>query len=59
VFGAEHFASLMKLKGDEGAGRWLRAQSAAVTQIGLDSASIDVDTQADLHRLQTNGLRTK
>lgn len=58
VFGAEHFESLMQLHGDEGAGRWLRARPMEVTQIRIDSASVDIDTQADLHRLQTNSPRT-
>lgn len=51
VFGAEHFDSLMKLSGDEGAGRWLRARSADVTQIRIDSASVDIDTPEDVERL--------
>ena len=52
VFGSEHFDSLMKLHGDEGAGRWLRARSADVKQIRIDSASIDIDTQADVDDLE-------
>lgn len=51
VFGSEHFDSLMNLKGDEGAGRWLRARADAVTQIKIDSAFVDIDTQADVDRL--------
>lgn len=58
VFGAEHFGSLMKLKGDEGAGRWLRARPEAVTQIRIDTASVDIDTKADLDRLNSTGTRT-
>ena len=58
VFGAEHFDSLMKLHGDEGAGRWLRARSGDVTQIRIDSASVDIDTQADIDRLQPHDSRT-
>ncbi len=59
VFGVEHFESLMKLKGDEGAGRWLRARADKVTQIRIDSASIDIDTQADVDRLQSDSSPTK
>ena len=58
VFGAEHFDSLMKLHGDEGAGRWLRARSGEVTQIRIDSASLDIDTPADVDRLQSNDSQT-
>jgi molybdenum cofactor cytidylyltransferase len=58
VFGAEHFDSLMKLNGDEGAGRWLRARSADVTQIRIDSAAVDIDTQADVDRLESQDPRT-
>lgn len=54
VFGAEHFPSLMKLTGDEGAGRWLRSRRD-VTPIRLDNASIDIDTQADVDRLRSPG----
>ena len=54
VFGVEHFESLMKLKGDEGAGRWLRAGPDDVTQIRMDSASIDIDTPADVARLMSD-----
>jgi molybdenum cofactor cytidylyltransferase len=53
VFGAEHFDSLMKLHGEEGAGRWLRARSGDVTQIRIDSASADIDTPADVERLHS------
>ena len=58
VFGAEHFDGLMKLRGDEGAGRWLRARSAKVTQIRIDSASVDIDTPADVDRLHANDPKT-
>lgn len=50
IFGVEHFGSLMDLKGDEGAGRWLRARSDEVTQITIHTASIDIDTPADAER---------
>ena len=51
VFGAEHFDDLMKLKGDEGAGRWLRSRPDDVTTISIDNASLDIDTPADVARL--------
>lgn len=57
VFGAEFFDSLMKLQGDEGAGRWLRARSSDVTQIKIDTASVDVDIPADVDRLHSNHPR--
>lgn len=56
VFGFEYFNSLMELKGDEGAGRWLRARSAQVTQIRIDTASVDIDTRDDADRLQSRDL---
>jgi len=58
IFGSENFDSLMKLRGDEGAGRWLRARKEEVTQIRIDSASVDIDTQADIDRLQSSDLAT-
>jgi molybdenum cofactor cytidylyltransferase len=54
VFGAEHFDSLMQLQGDEGAGRWLRARLADVTHIKIDTASVDIDTPADVERLESH-----
>lgn len=56
VFGAEYFDSLMKLRGDEGAGRWLRARPDEVTQIKIDTASTDIDTPADVDRLQSRNV---
>ena len=50
VFGSEHFDDLMKLEGDQGAGRWLRSRPD-VTTIEIESASIDIDTPADVDRL--------
>lgn len=51
VFGSEHFDDLMKLEGDEGAGRWLRSRLNDVTTVRIDNASIDIDTPAELARL--------
>lgn len=59
VFGAEYFESLMKLSGDEGAGRWLRARPSEVTQIRIDSASTDIDTPADVARLQSRNFASE
>lgn len=53
VIGSEHFAALMSLKGDEGAGRWLRARLADVTQVDVASASVDIDTPEDAERLNS------
>ncbi|HUQ48164.1 MAG TPA: nucleotidyltransferase family protein [Gemmatimonadaceae bacterium] len=57
VFGSDHFRSLMELNGDEGAGRWLRARSGEVKQIRIDGAAVDIDTQADIDRLQSHDSR--
>ncbi len=51
VFGVEHFADLMSLKGDEGAGRWLRSRLSRVTQIPVADAALDIDTPADAAKL--------
>jgi molybdenum cofactor cytidylyltransferase len=53
VIGSEHFEALMNLSGDEGAGRWLRARLAEVTQIDVASASVDIDTPEDAERLNS------
>jgi molybdenum cofactor cytidylyltransferase len=47
VFAHEHVAELMQLRGDSGAGQWLRQRSGEVTTIPLDAAGIDIDTPAD------------
>lgn len=54
VFGVEFFGDLMKLEGDEGAGRWLRSRPNDVTAISIDNASIDIDTPADIARHISN-----
>ncbi len=53
VIGSEHFSALTNLNGDEGAGRWLRARLADVTQIDVASASVDIDTPEDAERLNS------
>jgi molybdenum cofactor cytidylyltransferase len=53
VIGSEYFQALMTLNGDEGAGRWLRARLADVTQIDVASASVDIDTPEDAKRLNS------
>ncbi len=52
IFGKEYFDRLIQLSGDEGAGRWLRAHMDAVKEIPLPEASTDIDTLADVARLQ-------
>ena len=53
VFGSEHFDTLMSLKGDEGAGRWLRARLNEVTQIEVLNAAVDIDTPDDVANLKS------
>ncbi|MEO8193691.1 MAG: nucleotidyltransferase family protein [Gemmatimonadales bacterium] len=55
VIGREHFAELINLTGDRGAGAWLRSRSREVTTVPLDAASVDIDTQADASRLESDG----
>jgi CTP:molybdopterin cytidylyltransferase MocA len=52
VFGREHVAELMRLTGDSGAGRWLRARAGTVTRVPLQGAAMDVDTPQDVDRLE-------
>ncbi|MEO5903648.1 MAG: nucleotidyltransferase family protein [Gemmatimonadaceae bacterium] len=54
VFGAEHFDDLMRLKGDEGAGSWLRSRPGDVTTISIGNAAIDIDTPADIATLHSH-----
>ncbi len=54
VLGSEFFKDLLNLKGDEGAGRWLRARLSQVTQIPVANASVDIDTPADAERLASD-----
>jgi CTP:molybdopterin cytidylyltransferase MocA len=51
VFAREYVADLMVLRGDAGAGRWLRSRSGEVTSIVLGVAALDIDTPAETARL--------
>jgi CTP:molybdopterin cytidylyltransferase MocA len=50
VFAREHVADLMVLRGDAGAGRWLRSRSGEVTSIALGVAALDIDTPSEAAR---------
>lgn len=50
IFGSEHVPALLLLKGDAGAGRWMRARMSEVTGVPLPEAELDIDTQADAAR---------
>lgn len=47
VFGGEYMAELVQLRGDLGAGPWLRARRGEVTSVPLPAASLDIDTEQD------------
>lgn len=51
IFGSEHIPELLLLKGDLGAGQWMRARMSEVTPVPLPEAELDIDTQADAARL--------
>jgi CTP:molybdopterin cytidylyltransferase MocA len=51
VVGREHFASLMRLEGDRGAGPWLRTVDG-VTAVPLSGPILDIDTPKDLALLR-------
>ena len=51
IFGAEHIVHLATLKGDRGAGSWIRARLESVTVIPMPEAAVDIDTPADLDRI--------
>jgi CTP:molybdopterin cytidylyltransferase MocA len=51
VIGREHVPDLMELKGDAGAGAWLRKRIGQVTRIPMAHAAMDVDTPSDAARL--------
>lgn len=51
VFAREHAEGLMRLSGDHGAGNWLRSRVAEVTRIPFGGAALDIDTSADVARL--------
>lgn len=48
VFGREHADALMRLKGDIGAGSWLRDRLGEVTRVPLGVAAVDIDTMSDV-----------
>jgi CTP:molybdopterin cytidylyltransferase MocA len=52
VFGREHLDDLMRLKGDRGAGSWLRARQNEVTSVPLQSAALDIDIPSDVARAE-------
>jgi molybdenum cofactor cytidylyltransferase len=54
VFGVEYIDELTRLSGDAGAGEWLRRRSGEVTRIPLDAGSLDIDTVADLAKLESD-----
>jgi molybdenum cofactor cytidylyltransferase len=54
VFGVEHIDELTRLSGDAGAGEWLRRRPGEVTRIPLDIGSLDIDTAADLAKLESD-----
>jgi len=52
VIGREHLDDLVvRLTGDAGAGKWLRARLTDVTRVPLPAAELDVDTADDAARL--------
>ena len=52
VFAAEHFAELRELHGDRGAGALLARHADALTTIPLPGGEIDIDTPADMRKLE-------
>jgi len=53
VFAREHAEELMRLRGDTGAGAWLRGRAGEVTRLPLGRAALDIDTAADVKGLTT------
>ena len=51
LFGREHVPDLLSLTGDTGAGPWLRSRGREAAIVPLDDAVFDVDTPADVRRL--------
>ena len=45
---AEFFDELRRIRGDQGAGKWLRENPARVTTIAMSEAAFDIDTPDDL-----------
>lgn len=54
VFGVEYIDDLTRLSGDTGAGKWLRRRHREVTRIPLDVGALDIDTAADLAKLEAD-----
>ena len=52
VVGREFFLELAQLKGDRGAGPWLRARSSEVKTIPLPASPLDIDTPDDVALLR-------
>jgi molybdenum cofactor cytidylyltransferase len=52
LFAATHFPELQQLRGDRGAGPLLARHAEAVQLIPLPGGELDIDTPADLTRLQ-------
>jgi molybdenum cofactor cytidylyltransferase len=52
LFAASHFAELRELSGDRGAGPILTRHAADIYLIPLPGGDVDIDTPADLARLQ-------
>jgi CTP:molybdopterin cytidylyltransferase MocA len=53
LFGAEYVGDLLRLSGDEGAGRWLRHRPNEVTAVEMDAAGVDIDSPTDAKNLAT------
>lgn len=51
VFGRAHLDALLALRGDAGAGGWLRRHRERVLAVPMSEAAFDVDTPDDLARL--------
>jgi molybdenum cofactor cytidylyltransferase len=58
IFAREHFAELMQLTGDAGAGKWMRRRGSEVTKISVAAAQTDIDTVADQEHLANFGTET-
>ena len=59
VIGREHVPDLMALKGDAGAGAWLRKRIGDVTRIPMARAAMDVDTPSDAEQLTRDTARRR
>ncbi|HEV7706440.1 MAG TPA: nucleotidyltransferase family protein [Gemmatimonadaceae bacterium] len=47
IIGSEHFAAMLALEGDVGAGRWLRSRMSEVVRVPIAEAAFDIDTAED------------